>query len=416
MLPTHRDKFILRELIKQTLEIAAHDIQNTRRELWSDFNSLQTHQVPIYILDPLWSWREVFPQKELLCEHPLFRQYENWLRLQLYHASFGDDFITEPWITVFPEYKNEQPHWHTWGIQIEMERVEETLAFHFTDPPIKNPEDFIKLIYPFPLLDEPRTREKTDFLQDAVGDLIPVLPDYYPPNTRSLSYTLGYLLGPQQMMYQLHDQPEMVHALCRLVSDASITICDEAEKRGWFTNVNLTFSPIALIQAMAYNREIPSPGHMTTLPMKQCWIYDCAQEFEGISPEMFNEFLIEYQKPIYEKFGLTAYGCCENLTRKIKYLKKIKNLRRVAVTPWADIEACAELLEDKYIVSWRPHPAEMVGSGWDKKKVKETVRKAKEIFERYNCFWEINLKDFLTIEHDKNRLNDWVCAVRSTLD
>jgi len=171
----------------------------------------------------------------------------------------------------------------------------------------------------------------------------------------------------------------------------------------------------AQIQAMTYSNDIPSPGPVQTTTMKQHWIYDCAQEFECISPEMFNEFLIAYQKPIYEKFAFTAYGCCENLTDKIKYLKRINNLRRVAVTPWANTAACAEQLEDKYIVSYRPHPMEMVGQGWDPANVKKEIARAKEIFDRHNCYWEVNLKDFLTVQKDKNRLREWVQVVREAL-
>lgn len=41
-----KDVQVLRELAKQTMEVAKQDIQNERRELWSDFNSLKTHRVP----------------------------------------------------------------------------------------------------------------------------------------------------------------------------------------------------------------------------------------------------------------------------------------------------------------------------------------------------------------------------------
>ena len=150
--------------------------------------------------------------------------------------------------------------------------------------------------------------------------------------------------------------------------------------------------------------------------MNEHWIYDCAQEFEGVGPEMFDEFLIEYEKPIYERFALTAYGCCENLDRKIKYLKRINNLRRIAVTPWADDEECAKQVEDKYIISWRPHPTEMVGPGSNEELITERVKKAREIFERYGCFWEVNLKDFLTVERDPDRLRNWVKTVRKALE
>ena len=421
MVVSERDKSVLRELVKQTMEIAAQDIQDKRREMWADFNSLKTKSVPIYILDPQGVWREVFSQDDLQCEHPLLRTYENWLRLQLYHASFGDDFVTEPWLTVYPAYKNESPNWATWGVSLDYNRVQATMAYHMPEPPVKSQEDLEKLIRPFPLIDETATQEKIALLQDAVGDLIPVLPDYMPIYSiglvSGLSFTLGYLLEPEQMLYQLYDRPEMVHELCKLISDTYHQIYDEAEKQGWFTNINQTFLGNAQIQSMPYSREIPSPSQEAqAVPMKQHWIYDASQEFESVGPEMFNEFLIEYQRPLYEKFAFTAYGCCENLTHKIKYLKQIKNLRRVAVTPWADLPSCAEQLSDKYIISYRPPPAEMVGNGWDPERVSTIIRQAKEIFSKANCRWEINLKDFITVESDKERLKNWVQTVRSVLE
>ena len=415
--PTAQEKSVLRELAKQTMEIAAQDIQNTRREMWADFNSLRKHHVPVYVLDPQGCWREVFSQDDLECKHPLFRQYENWLRLQLYHASFGDDFVTEPWVTVSPVYKHEKPHWGSWGIPLEYERINDTLAMHYPDPPIKNPEDLAKLVKPIPTIDETETREKTDMLQDAIGDIIAVIPDNMPHHTCGMAGSHGYLLGPEEMFYQFCDQPDMVHALCKFMADANHQICDMAEQNGWFANNDQTFLRNALIQAMAYNHEIASPSpQRQVIPMNQHWIYDAAQEYEAVSPEMFNEFLIEYQKPIYERFGLTAYGCCENLTHKLPYLKRVKNLRRVAVTPWADPESCAQQLEDKYVISYRPPPMEMVGPGWDPAWVREHIKNVKAVFDRYNCFWEVNLKDFITVDHDKDRLQQWVQVVRAALE
>ena len=66
----------------------------------------------------------------------------------------------------------------------------------------------------------------------------------------------------------------------------------------------------------------------------QLWLFMAAQEFALISPDMHDEFLLEYQLPILKKFALTAYGCCEDLTQKIDILRRIPNLRRIAVTPW----------------------------------------------------------------------------------
>ena len=75
-----------------------------------------------------------------------------------------------------------------------------------------------------------------------------------------------------------------------------------------------------------------------------------AQEFTTFGPDMFEEFMFNYQKPILERYGLTAYGCCEDLTRKIGVIKKLRNLRRIAVSPFADPVKCAEQIGGDYVL------------------------------------------------------------------
>jgi len=407
---------VLRELAKQTMEIAALDVQNERRALWRDFNSLKTYRVPVYILDPQGMWREVFSESELECEDGFLRQYENWLKLQLYHASFGDDFIVEPWVTVRPAYANTEPDWQTWGVHVAMERIRETMAYHLIEPPVTNPGDIGKLIAPNGVIDRAATQKRVDELEDAIGDIIGVVPDFYPVGISNLSYTLAYLLGPEQMLYQMYDQPDLVHALSKIISEHSLKVCDSAETQGLFSNCDQSFLGNPGIQAMPYCHELPDPGAWQTLSLDRHWIYDCSQEFECVGPDMYEEFVLSYQRPVYEKFGLTSYGCCENLTKKIPYLKKIRNLRRVAVTPWANDGECAEQLGDKYVVSWRPNPSEMIMSGFDAGRIKAIVKRAKKIYESHNCHWEINLKDFITVERDRDRLKNWVSIVRAALE
>ncbi|MCL2059890.1 MAG: hypothetical protein FWH01_12695 [Oscillospiraceae bacterium] len=411
-----QDVHILRELAKQTMEVAAQDVQDERRALWRDFNSLRTHRTPVYVLDPQGMWREVFSESELQCENALFRQYENWMRLQLYHASFGDDFVTEPWITVRPTYTNKTPDWRTWGVPIQMQRIAETLAYHLPEPPVTEPGDIAKLVAPDMSIDRETTEQHFAMIEDAVGDIIAVAPDYFPGGVYNISYTLAYLLGPEQMMYQLHDRPEMVHSLSAMIADAATRIYDDAEKQGLLSSCDQSFLSNPGIQAMPYCHELPGPWPRQAVPMSQHWVYDCSQEFEPIGPDMFEEFVLGYLRPFYEKFGLTAYGCCENLTAKIPHLKKISNLRRVAVTPWADDERCAEQLGADYVVSWRPNPSEMLTNGFDPERITRIIRNAKDIYGRHNCHWEINLKDFITVESDRDRLRKWVETARAALN
>ena len=50
--------------------------------------------------------------------------------------------------------------------------------------------------------------------------------------------------------------------------------------------------------------------------LKDLWFFSHAQEFECVSAAQHEEFLLRYQMPIIEKFGLVNYGCCETSTIK----------------------------------------------------------------------------------------------------
>ncbi len=137
--------------------------------------------------------------------------------------------------------------------------------------------------------------------------------------------------------------------------DGILKVHEEAEKAGDFSYTNHQN------QAMPYAEELPDPvPNVYGAKRKELWWYMAAQEFTAFGPDLYYEFLLQYQIPILEKFGLVAYGCCEDLTDKIHHLKKVKNLRRIAVSPFANTRKCAELIGKDYILSWRPHPATMI--------------------------------------------------------
>lgn len=72
---------------------------------------------------------------------------------------------------------------------------------------------------------------------------------------------------------------------------------------------------------------------------------------------MHDEFEIEYAKQYLEGFGLSYYGCCEPLHNKIHILRKLPKLRKVSITPWADVRVAAENIGGDYVLSRKPNPA-----------------------------------------------------------
>ena len=158
-----KDVLVLRELAKKTMEAASWDIQNERRELWSDFNSMKTRRVPIFILETMFAWRELSSDedREFQCDNHFFLLCEKWLRYNLLHASLGDDFILEPWITVYPEYnKNAPPDWKTYGFNIREEHIKDTLARRYPNPPVKSIYNLSEMVTGFIEIDEEKQKKR----------------------------------------------------------------------------------------------------------------------------------------------------------------------------------------------------------------------------------------------------------------
>jgi hypothetical protein len=139
-----------------------------------------------------------------------------------------------------------------------------------------------------------------------------------------------------------------------------------------------------------------------------------AQEFALVSAKMHDEFLLQYQLPILREFGLVAYGCCEDLTRKIDILRQIPNLRRIAVSPFADAARCAEQIGTDYVLSYRPSPADMVGYGFDEERIRSILRRDLQACK--TCHTDITLKDVETVQGDPQRVRRWVQITRQVIE
>jgi len=215
--------------------------------------------------------------------------------------------------------------------------------------------------------------------------------------------------GIEHFMMDMMDRPEWLHELMAFFRDGVLAAHDQAEDVGdWSLCEHQN-------QAFVYSRELPDPAlDSYGASRRQLWGYAAAQEFTLVSPGMHEEFLLSYQRPILEKFGLVAYGCCEDLTRKIDMLRALPNLRRIAVAPVADVRSCAEQIGADYVMSYRPNPAEMVCCGFDGDRIRRIVGRDLEIC-RGLCV-DITLKDVNTIEHRPERLAEWVRIVREVID
>lgn len=404
-----KDIKIIRELAKRYIEICNDPVMNKRRSLWKEKNSLNLIEPLIFVsygMHNVWC-REVFGEQNLECENELFRLYERQIKMSLFHYEIKDDWIAEPYLVVRAVFH--QDFWEgLWGLSATAQTPEEEGGAKKFEPAMKNWEMMKLLKAPVHIIDEEKTIERFNLLNDAVGDIIPVGIDRSPVClgfAMDISTHIGRLRGHQQLMLDMYDSPEQLHQLLSFMRDGILENQRQAEEAGDITLLS------HVNQAMPYCQELEGPA-INSGPRKrnQIWGYSAAQEYTLISPSMHYEFLLQYQIPILEKFGLVAYGCCENLTEKIGILSQIPNLRIIGVAPSADVHRCAEQIGKRYVLSWRPSPADMVCYGFDESRIRKIVSDAMRSLK--NCYSIIVLKDIETLENDISRLSKWVNLVR----
>ena len=396
------DVGILRELARRYVQIGAKPVQNERRELWRRHNSLVKTR-PLVIVRGGRAWDEIPEITNLQCQDPFFHGYERFLREHICRDTFGDDFIIEPWITVRATCRCTG-----WGVSVARTYSDDPKGSWKLDYPIKDPGDIDKLRTPWHEIDEADTARNAERLRDALGDILTVNVDRSPAYqvwSADLSTDLGYLRGIEHFMLDMMDRPRWLHGLTAFMRDGVLRAHEQAEAAGdWGLSATEN-------QSMAYSRELEDPAaNVNGVARRRLWGFLAAQEFTLVSPEMHDEFMLQYQIPILSQFGLSAYGCCEDLTRKIDILRRIPNLRRIAVTPRADVRKCAEQIGTDYVISWRPNPAEMVCCGFDADRIRRITRDAMEACRGLHV--DITLKDIDTVENRPRRLREWVKIVR----
>jgi hypothetical protein len=401
----HNDIQILRDLAAQVAEISRDKKYEERRDLWRKHNSLKRTRIPVYANVGLWDFvgSEVVTPDVLKCKDPFYRYLEANLRCSIFKDSVDDDDVIEPWVSVFPVFEDAG-----WGVTPTYIHSNQKGGANKVIPPIKELEDINKLKKPIHKIDEVKTKEIVNKAEDAIGDIITIdrsRGNQFGVWAGDISALLGQFLGIEELMIYMYDRPEWLHSIAKFLMENIKRIYDETEEAGDWTLTN------QYNQGLTYCEELPDPKpNSGGVSRKDLWCFFLSQEFTLISPEMQDEFLIKYQMPLMKDFGLIAYGCCEDLTHKIKYLKKIPNLRRVSASPWADVKKCAEQVEDKYVLTWRPSPSLTISNDWDPERIRKYIEDGLEASR--GCYVDITLKDVQTVRGEIWRLAEWVKIVK----
>ena len=340
---------VVRNLARQTAELAASAEYETRRRRWRDVNGLRKpDRAPVW-LRPAGCWKELLPDETLQCTDPYLRGMERSLRMDLIKNDIGDDHIFESWWGVPGAFDCDSDY--TWGLQTQVLTERTELGGWHYEPPLKTPEDFEKVTVPTFTYNETRTQEALSRAGDVLGDILPIKLTCGPRLHHTLGAYLDQLRGMGEMMLDLYVQPHLIHRLMSKILEGCLRDLRTVEATGLLTPNN--------IGGMHCSDPIngdPAPGQVK---LHNLWCDSNSQEFDEVSPRMWEEFLLKNKKPIFQQFGLVHYGCCEDLTQKIQGVLSIPNLRIFVCSAWTDLEKVIEACGTRYCIMWRQSAAEV---------------------------------------------------------
>lgn len=399
------DRILLRSLAKQVATIAALPIQAERRELWKKHNSLYPVR-PMILVFPEGAWIELLPPAALHCEGEAAREIELALRKRIYyHDHFQDDTVIENEWVVSKVIRNSG-----WGL--ERKRIYSAYdrgAWRF-DPVIQAPSDLDKLTYPTICHDEAATQQTLTAMQELFGDILTVKLKGVAHLSYHLMEEYTALRGLQEVMIDMLEAPAMLHQAMTILTTGHQHVLEQYIDQNLLSlNNDSTYNSTG---GNGYTDELPQedcdPAHVRPCDM---WASAEAQEMAQVSPKMHAEFITQYEKRLLAPFGLTGYGCCEDLSHKLDDVLTIPHIRRISISPFANVDRSAERLKGGYIFSWKPQPMHLVGQ-FTEERIRAYIRHTLDVAQANGCVLEMILKDTHTCEQQPARFDRWLQIAR----
>lgn len=386
---------VIRELGRRYAEIAALPRQRETIDGWRRLNGLQPTRPMVRIAQI--PWHELpWGEDEMVNQKPgLLQSVEQHLRMTLYAwGHFKADMVVLPYLGISKSVRNASP-----GPAAEVKR--KGLSQRFTAQ-LEAIEDVAALQTPVIEVDPAGDQQRLEQVQDILDGILPVRLTGLGRHA-GLWDMISTMISPERMLYDLIDRPEYVTALINKFVEMECGILDQFEEHGL-----LEAAPSEIHCTGAFCDELPSPEYDGKNAMaKDTWVFSMAQMFSEVSPAMQEEYDILPLKPLLERYGLVYYGCCEPLHNKIDIVRRIRNVRKISVSPWAKKEQAAENIHGDYVFSAKPNPAYVAMHGFDADLVRKDLEETVAICRKHQTPCELIFKDISTVCNDSSRLTQW---------
>lgn len=401
-----RDVMILRELAERYAHIAHEAEDGKLWKLHASVNDLHPIR-PILLIDEL-PWHEINADGSLTlqCEDPEFRQAEDYFRKILFqHKYFPGDMRIPPYYPV-----EKTTHFTGMGVDVKEEiralQEGDGVVSHQYENQFHSIEDVEKLHRPVITYDAEDSRRRYAKIGEAVGDILPVK-----LTGLVTGYGLGHIawdtistfMNVDNLLFALVDEPEMMHAFVGRLTDFFLDMIRQCEEQN-LLNADSAYCHCSAAASEELMQELVDYQHVKA---KNVWGRGLAQILATVSPAMHEEFEINYARKAMEPFGLVYYGCCEPLDTKIDIVKKIPHLRKISITPWADINRSAEAVGKDYVISAKPNPANLLYAASSPEVIRKEIRELLTACRRNGTPCEILLKDISTVGNRLENLIEW---------
>jgi hypothetical protein len=355
MIPdTERD--YLRELARTQAEYAALPVMAERKQMWYALNDAQPGARPPVVIETWTFDRDFMPESVFRCASPTGWAIERQLLRNIRNHELIDDDKVIPdtfdigWYVDIDEF----------GLHIDREVVKDAqgieTGYRWQHPLKDLPRDLDLLKPAVCRVDREATFAWQDFLNDLLGDWLPVVIRTGTFGSTMLTHRVVELMGMQAYFLAMMDAPDAVHALMGFLRDNSLRTMAWAEVEGLLRLNNGNQDSFG--SSYNFTTCLPAPGYDGgPARLIDMWGSANSQETVGISPKMFHEFCFPYYRDVCEPIGLLYYGCCEPAHPFWDDIRQLPHLKKVSISRWCDEHFMGDALRGTDIVfSRKPDP------------------------------------------------------------
>ena len=401
---SQHDLPILQALVREYAEIAALPVHREKAELWRKLNRLEPVRPLVWVNEIPWWEMTAGGELTLHCQDDYCRNVEYGLRTTLYQwRHFPCDMVFDPLLYV-SYVCSPVGVYADYGIQESMHRRDGASSVNFL-PVIDSLADVEKLLTPPVTVDWAETERHYQIMSEVCEGIIPVAKRGITHQWMSPWDQMIHWYGIERLYMDMVDRPELVHALLQRFMAAVHDVLDQQQALGLLSTSDGNFRVGS--GGLGITDQLPQPDYHPGTPARPIdqWGTSTGQIFSEVSPDMHDEFCLQYEQPYMERFGLSCYGCCEPLHNKIGILRKVKNLRRISMSYWIDIDKAVDEMQADYIFSYKPTPAVFAWDNWDIEPARANLREV--LAKTRGCRVELILKDISTLRDDPKRLWEW---------